>query len=103
MDIPAGTTGAEAASKGMLREDEISAFYRPATAVTSIDQVAEGVAIAAFAANQLVTFEHFGLQVDTTLPPADPNCFTGGPTTTAAGRPGMSADLPRGSEQSRRG
>ena len=85
MEIPAGTTGAEAASNGMLREDEISAFYRPSTAVTSLDQVAEGVAIAEVAANQILTLQHFGLQTDTTLPPAGPNCRPEGPTTTAEG------------------
>ena len=84
-DIPAGTTGAEAAANGMLREDEISAFYRPATAVTSLDQVADGVAFGDLAANQVVTYEHFGLQTDTTLPPAAASCATEGPTTTTEG------------------
>lgn len=85
LDIPAGTTGAEAAAKGMLREDEISASYRPVTAVTSLDQVAEGVAITDVAANQIVTLEHFGLQTDTTQPAAGPGCRTESPTTTAEG------------------
>ena len=85
LDIPAGTTGAEAVSKGMVRLDEISALYRPATALTSLDVVAEGVAIAGLAANELVTFEHFGLQTNTTLPPAGPSCLTETPTTTAGG------------------
>jgi len=85
MDIPAGTTGAEAASNGMLREDEISAFYRPATAVASLDDVAEGVAIADLAANQVVTLEHFGLQTDTTLPPAGPELSDGTPDDDSRG------------------
>lgn len=84
-DIPAGTTGAEAASNGMLREDEISAFYRPVTAVTSLDQIADGVAVGDLAANQVVTYEHFGLQTGTTLPPAGESCATAGSTTTAEG------------------
>lgn len=82
MDIPAGTTGAEAASNGMLREDEISAHYRPATAVTSLDQVADGVAVDDFAANQVVTLGHFGLSTDTTLPPPPPGCMAEGSSTT---------------------
>ena len=84
-DIPAGTTGAEAAANGMLREDEIKGTYRPATAITSLDQVADGVAIADLAANQVVTVEQFGLSTDTTLAPAAPGCATPGPTTTAGG------------------
>ena len=83
-DIPAGTTGAEAAANGWLREDEISAFYRPSTAATSPDQVADGVAIGDLSANQVVTYEQFGLQTDTTLPSAA-SCGTEGPTTTAEG------------------
>ena len=84
-DIPAGTKGAEAAANGWLREDEISAFYRPATAVTSLDQVAEGVAIGDLEANQVVTYEQFGLQTDTTLTSAGASCGTEGSTTTAEG------------------
>lgn len=83
MDIPAGTTGADAAANGMLREDEISARYRPATAVTSLDQVSEAVVMADLAENELVSFEHFGLSTETTLPPAGPSCATDSPSTTA--------------------
>jgi hypothetical protein len=84
-DIPAGTTGAEAAANGMLREDAIAPTYRPATAVSSVDQIADGVAVADLAANQVVTFEHFGLSTDTTLTPSGTSCATSGPTTTAGG------------------
>lgn len=69
----------------MLREDEISASYRPATAVTSLDQVAEGAAIGDLEANQVVTYQQFGLKTETTLPPAGASCVTEGPTTTAEG------------------
>jgi hypothetical protein len=71
-DIPAGTTGAEAATNGMLREDTIPGTFRPATAITSPDQVADGVAVADLPANQVVTFEQFGLPTDTTLAPVGP-------------------------------
>lgn len=84
-DIPAGTTGAEAAATGMLREDAIPATYRPATAISSLDQVADGVAVADLGANQVVTFEQFGLPTDTTLAPLGPSCVTASPTTTAGG------------------
>lgn len=69
----------------MLREDEISAAYRPPTAITSLDQVTDAVAVADLEANQVATFENFGLPTDTTLAPAEPSCATASSTTTAGG------------------
>ena len=67
----------------MLREVEIPATIRPATAITSLDQVTDAVAVADLGANEIATFEHFGLPTNTTLAQAEPRCVTPSPTTTA--------------------
>ena len=84
-DIPAGTTVAAAIAGGMLREDVIPAEYRPASAITSLDDAAEGVVVADIVANQIVSFEHLGLQPGTASTAAPSSCSSRGSTTTTNG------------------
>lgn len=61
-DIPKGTFGDEAFTRGLIEKDQIAAEYRPATAITDPSQIDGLVAISDLAANQVVVQQQFVTQ-----------------------------------------
>lgn len=60
-DVAAGTTAEDAIAGSLLEEREISAGYRPGSAVDSLDDLTGGVAIADLEPNQIAVVNQWGL------------------------------------------